>query len=151
MSWFNYFGLIIFVIIMIPNILATIKHKVSFENSYRNKLVEGLEQVGRYGCFILMIFNIPYTYFNFWFENALVIYLCVNGLLCLIYCVGWAVFWNREGKAKALVLSIVPSLIFLFSGIVLASIPLIMFALIFATNHILLSYKNALEVDYGNR
>ena len=74
MSWFNYYGLILMAIIMIPNIIYAAKHKNN-ENSYRNKTVEILEQIGRYGCFVLMIFNIPYTYFNFWFDNALTVYL----------------------------------------------------------------------------
>lgn len=51
---------------------------------------------------------------------------------------------NGNGKLKALSLSIIPSAIFLFSGVVLANIPLIVFAVLFAVNHILISYKNAL-------
>ena len=91
-----------------------------------------------------MIFNIPYTYFNFWFDNALVVYLSVNGVLCLAYLVFWVICWKRNDKLKALSLSIIPSSIFLFSGVVLANIPLIAFAIIFAVNHILISYKNSL-------
>ena len=143
MDWFNYYGLIIIAIIMIPNIIFAIKHKDSFENIYKNKAVEVLEQIGRYACFVLMIFNIPYTYFNFWFDYALITYLTVNGGLCLLYLIFWVVCWNKNGKLKALSLSIIPSVIFLFSGIVLANIPLIAFAVLFGINHILLSYKNS--------
>lgn len=145
MSWFNYYGLTIMVIIMIPNIIFTVKHKNAFENSYKNKTVEILEQIGRYACFILMIFNIPYTYFNFWFDYAIAVYLSVNGALCLAYLIFWVICWNRNDKLKALSLSIIPSVIFLFSGIVLAYVPLIVFALIFSTFHILLSYKNQVK------
>ena len=127
---------------MIPNIIFAIKSKDGFTNKYKNKAVEVLEQIGRYACFVLMIFNIPYTYFNFWFENALVVYLSVNGALCLAYVVFWIVCWNKNGKLKALSLSIIPPVIFLFSGVVLANIPLIAFAIMFGINHILLSYKN---------
>lgn len=143
MDWFNYYGLAIIVIIMIPNIVFAFMHKDSFNNTYKNKAVEVLEQIGRYACFILMIFNIPYTYFNFWFDYALAVYLSVNGALLLAYLIFWIVFWNKNGKPKALALSVTPSLIFLFSGIVLLNIPLIAFAILFSVNHILLSYKNA--------
>lgn len=129
-------------IIMIPNIVYAVRHKDA-ESAYNNKAVIVLEQIGRYGCFVLMIFNIPYTYFGFWFEHAFVAYLAVNGGLCLAYLIFWIVCRNSNGMLKALSLSIIPSCIFLFSGIVLANIPLIVFAVLFAVAHILISYKNA--------
>ena len=144
MGWFNYYGLIIIAIIMIPNIIFAIKHKGGFANTYKNKAVEIMEQIGRYACFVLMIFNIPYTYFNFWFDYALIVYLTANGVLCLAYLIFWIICWNKDGTLKALSLSLIPSVIFLFSGIVLANIPLIAFAVLFGINHILLSYKNSL-------
>lgn len=144
MGWFNYYGLIIIAIIMIPNIIFAVRHKDGFANKFHNKTVEVMEQIGRYACFVLMIFNIPYTYFNFWFDYALTVYLSVNGILCLAYLIFWVICRNENGKLRALSLSVIPSLIFLFSGIVLANIPLIAFAVLFGINHILLSYKNSL-------
>ena len=132
------------VLIMVPNIVYAIKHKNDNCESYNNKLTILFEQIGRYWCFVFMILNIPYTYFNFWFDKALVVYLSVNGILCLAYLVFWIICWKRNDKLKALSLSIIPSSIFLFSGVVLANIPLIAFAIIFAVNHILISYKNSL-------
>ncbi len=143
MGWFNYYGLIIMAIIMIPNIIYAVKHKDD-ESHYKNKAVIISEQIGRYGCFVFMIFNVPYTYFNFWFDSALIVYLSVNGGLCLGYLIFWIVCRKQNGKLKALSLSIIPSCIFLFSGIVLANIPLIAFSILFAVNHILISYKNAI-------
>ena len=142
MSWFNYYGLAIMAVIMIPNIIYAVKHKSDGENAYNNKVVVILEQIGRYGCMALMVFNIPYTYFNFWFDYALICYLSVNGGLCLAYLIFWIICWNRSGKLKALSLSIIPTVIFLFSGIVLANIPLIAFSVLFGITHILISYKN---------
>lgn len=128
---------------MIPNIIYAVKHKDDDANTYNNKAVVIAEQVGRYGCFVLMIFNIPYTYFNFWFSHALTVYLAVNGGLCLAYLIFWIICWKRSGKLKALSLSIIPSCVFLFSGVVLANIPLLAFAVVFAITHIFISYKNA--------
>ena len=132
-------------IIMIPNIVYAVKHKSGGENAYCNKAAIILEQIGRYGCFAFMIFNIPYTYFNFWFANARIVYLAVNGVLCFAYILFWVICWKKEGILKALSLSILPTVIFLFSGIVLASIPLIAFAVIFGVCHILISCKNAVK------
>ena len=147
MGWFNYYGLAVMAVIMIPNIIYAVKHKNS-ENAYRNKAVEISEQIGRYGCMVVMIFNIPYTYFNFWFDYALIVYLSVNGALCFVYLTFWVICWNRNDKLKALSLSIIPSVIFIFSGVVLANIPLIAFSVLFAINHILIickmPYKNSI-------
>ena len=146
MSWFNFYGLAIVAVILAPNIFYAIKHENDVANVYKNKAVVLTEQIGRYGCIIFMIFNVPYTYLNFWFHYALIIYLSINGILCLIYLLFWTIYWNKTGKIKALSLSILPSCIFLFSGITLANIPLIIFAVLFSANHILISYKNSLKV-----
>ncbi len=143
MDFFNFYGLAITVIIMIPNIICALLHKEMFENKYRGKFVLICEQTGRYGCIIFMILNIPYVCFGFWFNKALTVYLAVNGVLCAVYLIFWIICRNRNGKLKALSLSIIPSAIFLFCSVVTANIPLAFFAVLFAANHILLSYKNA--------
>ena len=131
MNWFNYYGLVIMAIIMVPNIIYAVKNKNNSNSGYNNKAVVVLEQIGRYGCFVLMIFNIPYTYFNFWFDYALIVYLSVNGGLCLMYLIFWAVCWKRQDTLKALSLSVLPSCILLIRGIFFAKKPLIVFSRIF--------------------
>ena len=143
MGWFNYYGLAIMAIIMIPNIVYAVKHKSDGAEHKHNQAIVIAEQIGRYGCMAFMIFNIPYTYFDFWFRYGLAVYLSVNGGLCLAYIIFWIICWNRNDKLKALSLSVIPSAIFLFSGVALANIPLIVFAVLFAVSHITISYKNA--------
>ncbi len=142
MSWFNYYGLIAVAIILIPNLIIAIVDKGSFANRYNNKSIIALEQIGRYGCMLFMVFNVPYTYFNFWFDSGLIAYLIVNGTLLALYILGWIIFRNGQSATKMLWLSIVPTLLFLFSGIMLLSIPLIIFSIIFGIGHITISYKN---------
>ncbi|HBP43719.1 MAG TPA: hypothetical protein DD621_03490 [Clostridiales bacterium] len=145
MGIFNYIGLIIICLIMIPNIIFAFTNRDGFINIYKNKGVEICEQIGRYGCFIFMIVNIPYTYFNFWFTNAMIVYAIVNTLLVFGYLVIWIACFKKNSVFKSLSLSILPSVMFLFSGVMLASIPLIICALIFAPTHILISYKNSVS------
>ena len=78
MEWFNLFGLIFIMIIMIPNIIFAIKQKDGFENKWHNKAIEIFEQIGRFGCFGFMIINIPSTYFGFLNNTAFVIYIIVT-------------------------------------------------------------------------
>lgn len=142
MSWFNYYGLIAVAIILIPNVISAVVDKSVFENKYNNKAILALEQTGRYGCMAFMVFNIPYTYFNFWFTHALIVYLIVNGALLVQYILGWIVFRKGRNTAKMLWLSTIPTALFLFSGVMLLSVPLIFLAVIFGIGHITINFKN---------
>ena len=143
MEWFNIFGLGFITAIMIPNIIFALKHKEAFENRYHNKTIEIIEQIGRFGCFGFMIFNIPTTWFGWWSDEAFAIYLMVDAVLIVLYCTIWVIYWRKNNVFKAMALSIIPSAIFLFSGIMCRSILLIISSLLFAPAHIFISYKNA--------
>lgn len=143
MDRFNIFGLIFIVIIMIPNIIYAIKCKDGFINKWSNKTVELLEQIGRFGCFGFMIINIPDTWFGWWSDNAFEAYLIVNVILVLLYCTIWIICFKKNTVFRALALSVLPSVLFLFSGIMSRSVLLMISAVIFAPCHITISYKNA--------
>ena len=143
MEWINIFGLVFIAIIMIPNIVFAIKCKDGFENKWNNKSVEIVEQIGRFGCFGCMVFNIPGTWFGWWSDEAFAMYLIVNSILIILYCLIWIICFRKNTVFKALALSIIPAVIFMFSGIMSRSILLIITSLLFAPAHILISYKNA--------
>ena len=145
MDWLNIFGLIFIVLIMIPNIIYAIKCKDGFANRWQNKTVELLEQIGRFGCFGFMIINIPGTWFGWWSDEAFAVYLIVDVMLVLLYCAIWMICFKRNTVFRALALSVLPSVVFLFSGIMSRSILLIVSAVIFAPCHVWISYKNAEE------
>lgn len=143
MNWLNVFGLVMVAVIMIPNILFAMKCKDGFVNKWDNKFVETVEQIGRFGCFGFMIVNIPGTCFGWWSDEAFAVYLVVDALLVTLYCVIWAVCFRKSSIFRALALSIIPSVLFLFSGIMSRSILLTIAAVLFAPSHIMLSYQNA--------
>lgn len=143
LKWFNYYGLIAFVILMIPNIIYAAKRK-SFDNLYQNKAIAILEQVGRFGSFLFLIINIPYTWFGFFFPTAEVVYISVIATILAAYILVWVLMWNKDSVLRAVLLSALPSLLFLFSGIMILSVPQIVMATIFAVGHITLSVKNAI-------
>ena len=142
MNWLNVFGLVMVAVIMIPNILFAMKCKDGFVNKWNNKFVETVEQIGRFGCFGFMIINIPGTWFGWWSDEAFAVYLVVDALLVTLYCVIWAICFRKSSVFRALALSIIPSVLFLFSGIMSRSILLTIAALLFAPSHIMLSYQN---------
>ena len=143
MGWFNVFGLFFIVVIMIPNILFAIKCKDGFDNKWNNKCVEVIEQAGRFGCFGFMIINIPGTWFGWWSDEAFALYLIVDVVLVILYCAIWIICFKRNSIFRALVLSAIPSIMFLFSGIMSRSVLLTIASLLFAPSHIVISYRNA--------
>ena len=94
MEWFNVIGLVFLVAIMIPNIVYAIKCKDGFENTWKNKPVEIIEQIGRFGCFGFMIINIPDLVRLVVWRS--VCNLCFDrSLLIILYCILWVVLWKK--------------------------------------------------------
>lgn len=50
MSWFNFYGLAIMILLMIPNIILSLRHKEAFVNQFSCKQLEIAEQIGNI-CF----------------------------------------------------------------------------------------------------
>lgn len=95
MSWFNIYGFAAILLIMIPNVLFAVKNKDGFANKPCAKYVEVIEQIGRFGCFGFMIFNIPYTYSGWWFNGAFTVYIVALFGFTAVYCAIWAFFSKR--------------------------------------------------------
>lgn len=143
MDWINAFGALFVVVIMIPNIIFAIKSKDGFGNKWKNRWIEAVEQIGRFGCIGFMMINIPGTWFGWWSDEAFAVYLIVDTILVMLYCLIWVICFRKSSVFRALALSIIPSILFLFSGIMSRSVLLIIAAVMFAPSHILISYNNA--------
>lgn len=147
MSWFDGFGLLFVVALLVPNLLFAATHPDGFENRYHNPTVERLEQVGRFGCFGLMILRIPVLCRGYWFDGGATVELAASVVLIVLYLLGWWVFWKEDSVRKSLALAILPSLLFLERGILMANLPLIVLAILFAPCHITISYRNAKALE----
>ena len=143
MKFTNFYGLAFMIVIMIPNIVFAVKNKDGFENLWKNKFVELFEQIGRFGCFAFMIVIIPEMGFSFYSKREFILYLIIDTVLLTAYVLIWIFCFKTNRIFKSLALSIIPSVIFLASGILTRYIPLIVSAVIFAPCHILISYENA--------
>lgn len=143
-GWINFFGLIIMVLILIPNILYAVKFREA-KNNCQNKIMNITEQVGRYGSMFLMVFNIGIAELGFFSPEAFVTYLFGNIILLLVYWVIMVLHIKKPGKGKALALAIIPTAIFLMCGITLGHILLIISGVIFGIGHIYVTNENAKE------
>ena len=137
----NIYGLIIMAIVMIPNVIFAIKEK-NFESKYHNKVVEIIEQIGRFGSIGLMIFNMSLLEFGYWFNNGKIIYMILTGVLAVLYCFVWFLYFRKSTMKKAMSLAIIPTIIFLSSGIIQGKVLLIITAILFGIGHIIITYNN---------
>lgn len=138
-GWINVFGTLIVVIMLIPNMIYAIKNK-NIENKYNNKLVNILEQVGRYISMILTI--LPIGISGFKNVGYMLVYLIINAILLLLYLIVWLFYFKSETFLKSMFLAIIPTMIFLICGITLNHYGLILSSIIFGFAHILITYKN---------
>ncbi len=148
-GWINVFGGIIVILMLIPNIVYAIKNK-NEKNLCKNRFMNIIEQVGRYACIVLMW--LPLIVWKFGFASVLemVLYLACNGALLVAYWISFAVYMKRRTLQLTLVLAILPSCIFLISGILLHHWLLVSFAVLFVVGHIYVSYKNAVLIKDRN-
>ena len=95
------------------------------------------------GCFGFMIINIPGTWFGWWSDEAFALYLIVDAIFAMFYCGIWIMCFKKNSVFRALALSVIPSILFLFSGIMSRSVLLIIASILFTPSHIVISYRNA--------
>ncbi len=143
-GWLNWFGLIIIALLLVPNALWAIKHKDE-RNQCQSKTMNLLEQLGRYGCMFLMVFNIGVAELGFASAEAFVVYLLGNAALLLLYWAFWIVFSKKPGMRPALALAILPTLIFLLCGVTMRHWLLVGCGVLFCIAHIYVTVCNAKE------
>ena len=91
----------------------------------------------------LMIFNIGIGSLGFASIRGFLIYQVGNSILMLAYWITWLLFFIKRSYGKTMALAIIPTAIFLLSGILLRYIPLSIAAVIFGIGHIYVTNENA--------
>ena len=139
---FNYFGIIFIIVLMLPNIYASIFKKEVFVNKFDDVLLIRIEKIGRYLCMILMVINIQDLYGGFKSVEAFVAYLGINIILLGLYYIVWFIFYKFNNIYKNMILGIIPSLMFIISGILQNHLLLIISGIVFAYAHLRIIWKN---------
>lgn len=140
-GWINVIGLVIVLSILIPNIFYALKFRGG-ENKCTNKVMNVIEQIGRYGCMLLMVLHIGKNEFGFGSTATFFVYLIGNALLILGYWLVWILYFFKQSKWKSMILAVLPTLIFLLSGMALQHVFLIIAAILFGAGHIYVTWKN---------
>lgn len=140
-GWINGFGAIIIIVMMIPNILFVVKNK-DMTNRCDNRLMNVIEQIGRYACLALMW--LPLFVWKFGFQSVfeMFAYVIGSGVLLVAYLVIWIFYFKKPTMRTAALLAVIPTIIFLLCGILLRHWLLVMGALLFGVGHIYVTTKN---------
>lgn len=144
MGWLNVFGLIMVILLMIPNIVYAVKYR-NQSNKCTNKLMNILEQIGRYGCMFLMIFNIGISEFGFSSVEMFLVYFTGNIVLMAAYWISWILFFIKPDMKKQMALAIIPTLLFLLNGVTMRHYLLVITGVIFGIGHLYVTYENRSE------
>lgn len=121
------------IIMLIPNIIYALTNR-ALDNKSTNK--NSIEQIGRYGCIILMWLPLFVWKFEFSSSVLLLIYLLGNGFLLLFYILFWISYFKGKNTYIAMALAIIPTCIFLLSGLLLQHWTRVAFAVLFGIGHI---------------
>lgn len=127
--------------IMIPNIIYAIKNKGQQPGEKHDKAMLIIEQIGRYACIVFMV--LPLFIWEFYFNGVaeMFVYLIGNAVLLLAYYIFWFLYFRKKKKVTALILAILPTCIFLISGILLHHWLLVISAILFGIGHIYITSK----------
>lgn len=139
-GWINIFGAGIVILIMIPNIIYAVKRKQTGEENDIPKYLSICEQIGRYGCIILMWLPLFVWKFKFGSVEEFLIYLIANGVLLLSYYLLWVTYAGKKTLTTAMALAVIPSVLFLLSGVLLNHWTLAAFAVLFGVAHCKITY-----------
>lgn len=169
----NWFGLISVLLILLPNLIFAVKCRGQ-KNLCTDKLLNILEQVGRYGSMLFMVVYVG-TQDGFGFGSVFGFLAYGIGNICLIlsyWCV-WGAYFKatgifrkkKSGEASAVflageeqvkriagvkyALAILPGILFLLDGVTLVHIPLIICALLFLIGHIAVTHQNVIKSMNG--
>ena len=143
-GWINVFGAVVVVLMIVPNIVYAIKNKGE-QNACKNKLMNVLEQIGRYACIILMWLPLLVWEFGFPNEYAAIAYFTGNGALLIAYWTVFAFYLKIRTAKRAFALAVLPACIFLLSGLLLRHWLLVFFAALFAIAHIYVTKMNIIK------
>lgn len=145
MNWINFFGLIIVLLMLIPNMIYYKKNS-SFSNKCKSKVMNTLEQLGRYGSMLWMVAPFGEKELGFHSKVEFTAWLIVMPILVLMYLILWGIYFKKTSFILSMSLAIIPSIIFISQGYFLRHGALLLFGVLFAVGHNYVTYINAKEI-----
>ena len=140
-GWLNLLGLILVVLLLVPNIIYAVKAK-NQHNQCTNKAMNLLEQIGRYGSMFFLVFHIGIAELGFGSVESFLLDLAGSAVLLIAYWVVWMLYFSKPSYQKQMALAILPTCLFLLNGVAMRNYLLILFSVIFGIGHLYVTNKN---------
>ncbi len=148
-GWINLFGAVIVIVMLVPNAVYALRNRDQ-KNNCTNKVMNAVEQVGRYGCIVLMWLPLFVWEFGFANKTMFLLYIAGNVLLLAAYLMVFRMYLVERSGGRAMTLAVLPACIFLLSALTLRHWLLFVFAILFAAGHIYVTKKNIEARSTGN-
>lgn len=128
------------VVLMIPSVIFFSKeeNKDKYKKGYKT-FWEKVESVARYGTMFFYVVKVEESR-----KDSLLSYLIPLTFLVL-YILVWIIMRKEGSLLRSILLSVLPSLMFIFSAIIDKNYLLLSFAILFAICHVTISIKDALN------
>ena len=100
-SWFGVFHILMIIALLIPNGIYMMQNKHE-KNKCTSRCMNLLEQIGRYGCIILMILSVKGDWGT---SDGLLAIYAAGSLMCLLL---YALLWRKLLKGRSVYIGFVP-------------------------------------------
>ena len=134
MGWLSLMGLILVALLLLPNILFTVK-KQETTGCYIKGWVDQVEKVTRITTMLLMIFQLGVSAEGFSSIGAFFLYVFGNAVLVIIDWILWILYKRRQTLKRRLILVEIPCIVYLLCAVTLHHWLLLVSAVIFAVSH----------------
>lgn len=142
-GWFSLSGALLVCLMLVPNVIYGAKHR-HWVNKPERRGMNLLEQIGRYGAMLLMVVPLGTSTGELGFSSnaSFVLWMGLCAALLAGYFVCWLLYAQRPTRHKALMLAILPSLLFVVRGVSLRHWLLCVFGVVFGVGHLYLTHRS---------
>ena len=145
---FNLYGIIMMFLVMIPNIIYFQKNKnIEAKKFNKGTSLEISENILRYGMIIFFIINTGLFEYGFAGKYAVITWIISAIVMTAIYYVCWYGYFKNKSYKLEMLLSSVPSVLFIFTGIMMRRYAALVLAVLFAAVHIYATYMKNNKVN----
>lgn len=149
MDWLNVEGIAALLLLLAPNALYGLR-RAGAPPARQKPALEIAEGIGRFGCMVLMCFSLRLFTYGYAAPLWQTVWRIAAIALLVLYWAVWAVYFKHETHPAALSLALIPSALFLLSGILWRDIPLLVFAIVFAIAHPIITWRNTKPTGNGS-
>ena len=135
------YGLIAVIVLLVPS-FASLSGGKKGSYQYPKTHLALFTRIGSFCSIFFMIFGINGTFLGPWFPFAAELYLILNAILLFAYIVSWFVTAEQDTLFRAVALSLIPSLLYFVSGLLVLSLPLLVSSILYAAGYIPLCIRN---------